>query len=96
MYYTTDDDKPGEILEGGDTKSIVTIIDDDKPGVIGFEEEKQIEAIASREVAQINIVRYNGCDGEVTVDYKTVADTAKAGLDYEHTEGTLRFGHCES
>jgi hypothetical protein len=59
-------------LEGGDTKTIVTIIDDDKPGSIAFEESKPIKAIASTGKAEIRIVRKNGSDGTVTVDYETV------------------------
>lgn len=59
-------------LEGGDTKTIVTIIDDDKPGSIAFEESKPIKAIASTGKAEIKIVRKNGSDGTVTVEYETV------------------------
>lgn len=35
------------MLIGGDTKTIVTIIDDDKPGSIAFEDSKPIKAVAS-------------------------------------------------
>lgn len=59
-------------LEGGDTKTIVTIIDDDKPGSIAFEKSKPIKAIASTGKAEIKIVRKNGSDGTVTVEYETV------------------------
>ena len=59
-------------LEGGDTKTIVTIIDDDKPGSIAFEESKPIKAIASTGKAEIKIVRKNGSDGTVTVQWETV------------------------
>lgn len=60
------------MLKGGDTKTIVTIIDDDKPGSIAFEEQKPIKAVASEGIAQINVIRKNGSDGTVTVAYKTV------------------------
>jgi len=59
-------------LIGGDTKTVVTIIDDDKPGSIAFEESKPIKAIASNGKAEIKIIRKNGSDGIVTVDYETV------------------------
>jgi hypothetical protein len=59
-------------LLGGDTKTIVTIIDDDKPGSIAFEDSKPIKAIASNGKAEINIIRKNGSDGKVTVDYETI------------------------
>ena len=85
-----------EELKGQDCKSRVTIIDDDKPGQISFKEEKTIKAIASENNAEIVIVRKNGADGRVTVDYETVqidatAHSATQGLDYEHTQGTLVF-----
>lgn len=60
------------LLKGGDTKTIVTIIDDDKPGSIAFEDSKPIKAVASSGKAEIKIVRKNGSDGKVTVDYETV------------------------
>lgn len=83
-------------LEGGDTKTIVTIIDDDKPGSIAFEESKPIKAIASTGKAEIKIIRKNGSDGTVTVNYETVEldksdHTATPGKDYVSTNGTLTF-----
>ena len=44
----------------------MTIIDDDKPGSIAFEDSKPIKAIASNGKAEINIIRKNGSDGKVT------------------------------
>jgi solute carrier family 8 (sodium/calcium exchanger) len=83
-------------LEGRDTKTKVTIIDDDKPGQICFEESKAIKAIASEKVAEIVISRKNGSDGEVKVDYETIqldtsSHTATPGLDYVHVKDTLVF-----
>lgn len=87
-------------MNGGDTKTVVTIIDDDKPGSIAFEETKPIKAIASLGKAEVVIVRKNGSDGKVTVDYETVqldssAGTATAGEDYTHVQGTLIFNQGE-
>jgi len=59
-------------LLGKDTRTRVTIIDDDKPGQICFEETKGIKALASEEYVDITLIRKNGVDGIVTVDYKTV------------------------
>jgi len=83
-------------FKGGDTKTIVTIIDDDKPGSIAFEDTKPIKAIASEGKAEIKIIRKNGSDGTVTVDYETIQldkslHTATAGVDYEDAKGTLTF-----
>ena len=46
------------------------------------------------------MIRKNGSDGVVTVDWKTkdidaTGQTATAGVDYEEASGTLRFGHGE-
>jgi hypothetical protein len=42
------------------------------------------------------LLRKNGSDGKVTVDYKTIEldesdHTATAGVDYKHCEGTTVF-----
>ena len=83
-------------MVGKDTKTRVTIIDDDKPGQICFEETKGIKALASEEFIDVNLIRKNGSDGTVTVDFKTVQldesdHTATPGVDYEHCEGTITF-----
>lgn len=90
-----------EELKGQDTRTRVTIIDDDKPGQICFEESKQIKAIASDKVAEIVIVRKNGSDGEVKVDYETIeldqsSHTATDGVDYKGAKGTLVFVQGET
>lgn len=66
------DEETGERLLGSDTTTRVTIIDDDKPGQIAFAESKTIRAIATNESVEIKIIRKNGSDGLVTVDYETV------------------------
>ena len=88
-------------LEGQDTRTRVTIIDDDKPGQISFEEQKQIKALATEEEAKIVILRKNGSDGTVKVDWETVQldtsdHTATPGLDYVEEKGTLQFDHGET
>lgn len=57
---------------GKDTRTRVTIIDDDKPGQICFEETKGIKALGSEEFVDVVLLRKNGSDGIVTVDYKTI------------------------
>ena len=42
------------------------------------------------------MIRKNGSDGKVTVEYRTVEldnseHTATAGVDYKHVEGTVTF-----
>lgn len=74
QLYQTETEKE---LRGQDTKTRVTIIDDDKPGQIAYDESKNIKAIASEGKADIIITRKNGSDGEVTVDYKTYSLSAE-------------------
>jgi hypothetical protein len=74
-------------LPGKDTKTRVTIIDDDKPGQICFKDTKGIKVSPSKAVCDVVILRKNGSDGVVKVDYATVplADTdhtATDGRDY--------------
>ena len=45
------DPNSGAELQGQDTRTRVTIIDDDKPGQICFKETKSIQALASEEFA---------------------------------------------
>lgn len=86
----------GAELQGQDTRTRVTIIDDDKPGQICFKETKSIQALASEEFANVVIERKNGSDGIVTVDYTSIEldetdHTATAGVDFEAVKGTLEF-----
>jgi hypothetical protein len=79
----------------------VTIIDDDKPGHIYFQESKAITALASEEAAEVVIERKNGSDGTVTVDFKTIEldaseHTATAGVDFEHIQTTVVFNQGET
>ena len=78
----------------------VTIIDDDKPGQIYFEASKNIKAIASEAICEVKLLRKNGSDGVVTVDFTTKPlddseKTASPGIDYVHKEGTVTFKHQE-
>lgn len=100
LLYLLDADTNEELV-GQDAKSRVTIIDDDKPGQICFEESGTTKAVASEEFAEIVIVRKHGSDGIVTVEYETQElgkseHTASPGKDYEHKTGTLKFEHNET
>lgn len=88
-------------LDGKDCRTRITIIDDDKPGAIYFQESKTVQADASLDTCTVVIERRNGSDGIVTVDFTTTdldesPNTATAGIDYEHVEGTLEFKHGET
>ncbi|MDZ7959418.1 MAG: LamG-like jellyroll fold domain-containing protein [Aulosira sp. DedQUE10] len=65
------------------------------PGVISLEKN----AIAVNEVdgtATLTVLRQQGSDGSVTVDYHTVNGTATAGADYTSKSGTLTFAAGET
>lgn len=91
------DPQSGLELDGKDTRTRVTIIDDDKPGQIYFEENKgNIKVLGNEKFADVVISRKNGCDGVVTVDYTTVElgtsdHTATPEVDYTPVSGTLTF-----
>lgn len=72
----------------------VTILNDDDPGVIAFE-ERGILVKESVGNAQIPVTRKNGADGEVSVHWRTLDKSAKNGKDYQGGEGVLNFKHAE-
>lgn len=66
-----------------------TILDNDSG--LGFELARHTNAWGSSEVV-VSVVRGNDCaPGTVAVDYATSDITAKAGVDYQATVGTLEF-----
>jgi len=95
------DPNSNEELVGQDTKTRVTIIDDDKPGQICFENTKGIKVAPTEEQCEVKVIRKNGSDGRVTVDYETVQlghqeHVAQAGKHYEECRGQLVFGNQET
>merc|ERR1719502_85582 len=90
-----------EELVGQDTKTRVTIIDDDKPGQICFENTKGIKVAPTEEFCEIKVIRKNGSDGRVTVDYETIQlghqeHVAQMGKHFEETRGQLIFENQET
>ena len=87
LYEDTGENGPLVELHGKDTLTRVTIIDDDKPGQICFKDTKGIKVSPSKAVCDVVILRKNGSDGVVKVDYATVPlgdtdHTATDGRDY--------------
>lgn len=82
-------------LEGDDTKTVVTIIDDDKPGMFEFEEEKEICIKVSDKEFDSNdnyffkilVIRYNGSDGPASVDFTAIEYSAITDVDFEISSG---------
>jgi len=88
-------------LNGDDTRTRVTIIDDDRPGVLAFEQQGRVRHPGNQPECRIRVVRLHANDGVISVKYRTVqvdnsARTATPGVDYEETSGTLEFDHRES
>jgi solute carrier family 8 (sodium/calcium exchanger) len=92
-------DEPAVSLRTGMERCVVTIIDDDEPGVLGFFEKREFSCTEDQGTVEITVIRKDGADGIVTVDYSTQdgggEDGAKAGLDYVAKEGKLVFAHQE-
>lgn len=68
----------------------ITIIDDDEPGILVFD-PLVVEALETASQASVCVKRQKGCDGRVTVDYRTLDMTAVKGEHYLETSGTLVF-----
>jgi len=60
-------------LIGEDTRTRVTILDDDKPGMLVFEEKKQTRHPANEGVCEMIVNRIQGSDGRITVKYETIS-----------------------
>ncbi|CAF2065948.1 unnamed protein product [Rotaria magnacalcarata] len=79
---------------GSKTVALVTIINDDEPGYIHFEEPINLvkESVGK---AEIKVARVNGADGRVSVHYRTKDIEAVATRDYEPADSELVFEHGE-
>jgi len=91
----------GVRLNGADTRTTVTIIDDDRPGVFSFAVKDLIRHPANQPQCRVLVQRLHASDGAVKVQFRTIqvdksTRTATPGIDYEETSGTLEFGHRES
>lgn len=87
-------------LDGKDTMTRVTIIDDDEPGKLGFQQAK-LTCQSKNKKVKAKVVRKHGCDGIIKVKYQVKESDGKSGdmaQPYEHfipkTE-TLIFEHGE-
>jgi len=90
-----------ERLPGEDTRTRITIIDDDRPGILAFEAKGQTKHPANERECRLKVIRLHDSDGQITVKYRTLqidksSRTATPGKDYEHVEGELTFIHRES
>jgi hypothetical protein len=67
------------------------------PGVLSFSQQYTsfISLYENAGPAQLMILRTEGTDGAVSIDYTTADETAHAGTDYDQTSGTLAFAAGE-
>ena len=80
----------------GTFRGIIELGDNpNNPGVIGL--ETSIYQVNEADgTVDVTILRTQGSDGLVTIDYDTVEATATAGNDYTATSGTLTFADGET
>lgn len=98
--YDPEDPKK-ETMEGIDSVCKVTIIDEDQPGIIGF--EKKVKMVDPKDgFVVMKLIRLAGADGEVSVTFETAspqdADSAIAipGRDYQPVTGVATFATGET
>lgn len=69
-------------LAGDDTTTRITILDEDQPGTICFE-ETQLDVSRNAEEIEIKICRVDGADGQVSCTVRTEACGSTQGLGVE-------------
>ncbi len=72
------------------SNAVLSILDDDGPGELVFG-ASGFSVSESGIQAAVSVLRTGGTQGEVSVDYATVDETATAGADYLAATGTLVF-----
>lgn len=75
-----------ERLSGVDTRCQVTILDEDFPGVIGFQDTEVRVGVSAKEVTII-IERFDGSAGEISCSVQTemlAHDSSSKAHEYEH------------
>jgi len=87
-------------LTGGGALNVasatVTIIDNDfSAGSLAFSSLSYSAAESAGSVV-VSVIRTNGSTGVLTVNYRTVAETALGGIDYISQSGTLTFPEGET
>jgi len=100
--HTTDENQNPKRLDGDDTRCKVTILDEDFPGVIGFE-STDIRVSKKSEIAKIKVTRTDGSDGIISCMLKTemlaegAENNAEEYEDYipQHSKVTFLHGETE-
>ena len=95
FYILLYDLKTKDRLKGEDTQTTITILDEDRPGIFGFEKIKA-RVRPKDEKIRLRVLRLDGWDDDVKIKYKTfipegIKNTADPALDYKHEEGVITF-----
>ena len=99
FYVELYDLETGKKMEGADTETKITIIDDDKPGNLQFA-TRLVPALVTNDKVIVEVVRKDGNDGVISCEYSLEeADEAPEnqravlGEDFEAKSGTVTFKH---
>jgi solute carrier family 8 (sodium/calcium exchanger) len=85
---------PGHKL--GDVRTtVITIIDDDEPGVLSFTEDDFFVGPAEKK-AVVWVQRKDGCSANVSCTFACEDRSGKSGKDFEETTGTILFKKGET
>jgi hypothetical protein len=83
------------VLKGNSMRMRITVTDDDQLGFLRLD-TTSLDTRSDQGSVPVLISRVFGSASPVAADYYTVAGTAKAGLNYQHTQGTLVWRHGET
>jgi len=77
---------------GKNQSTQISIVDDDEPGILRFEEDtmKVTESLENKTIP-ITVRRSKGSNGKVSCKYTTEDHTATGGRDYMSTSGVVQF-----
>lgn len=80
LYDPTADDGKMQKFKGDDTKTRVTILDEDFPGTLCFE-ETQMTVHKSQQSLEMKVLRVEGADGMISCTVRTQPCQDTTGLD---------------
>lgn len=82
---------------GEPSKAMVAILDDDRPGVLAFEEEcvEELEQDTEHSITAV-VLRKGGCRGQVSCLCRTESDTAIEHRDFIPVDQRVTFAHGQS
>jgi solute carrier family 8 (sodium/calcium exchanger) len=102
FYVELYDPKTDQRLQGEDTRTTITIIDDDQPGNLQFS-KRLMPVLSTHTEVEVSVIRSNGNDGVITVQYTLEEEDgaenknmAVKGEDFENRDGSITFNHQQS